>query len=69
MKALIILILLETIVMSPASSQQPPPFYENKSDLLIYLDDGGKAGRIPEGWDGHASERIVDVLRQGIVRR
>jgi len=33
------------------------------------LDDGGKAGRIPEGWDGHASERIVDVLRQGIVRR
>ena len=33
------------------------------------LDDGGKAGRIPKGWDGHASERIVEVLKQGIVRR
>lgn len=33
------------------------------------LDSGGKAGRIPDGWDGHASDRLVDVLRQGVVRR
>lgn len=33
------------------------------------LDGHSKAGRVPEGWDGRASERIVDVLKQGIVRR
>jgi UDP-N-acetylglucosamine 2-epimerase (non-hydrolysing) len=27
------------------------------------LRDGGKAGRIPELWDGHASQRIATVLR------
>jgi len=26
------------------------------------LDGGGKPGRIPEGWDGKAAERIVEVL-------
>ena len=26
------------------------------------LDGGGKTGRIPEGWDGKAAERIVGVL-------
>ncbi len=33
------------------------------------LTNGGKAGRIPELWDGRASERLVDILRAGIVRR
>ena len=33
------------------------------------LEHGGKAGRIPELWDGKASDRLVDVLRNGIVRR
>jgi UDP-N-acetylglucosamine 2-epimerase (non-hydrolysing) len=28
------------------------------------LHSGGKAGRIPDLWDGRASERIVDILRQ-----
>ena len=28
------------------------------------LRDGGKAGRIPEFWDGRAAERIVTVLRE-----
>ena len=27
------------------------------------LRTGGKAGRIPELWDGHASQRIAEVLR------
>ena len=27
------------------------------------LESGGKAGRIPELWDGHAGDRIADVLR------
>ena len=26
----------------------------------------GKTGRVPELWDGHAAERIVEILRQGI---
>lgn len=26
------------------------------------LDHGGKAGRVPERWDGHAAERIADDL-------
>ena len=25
---------------------------------------GGVTGRLPEGWDGHAAERIADVLAQ-----
>jgi len=33
------------------------------------LRDGGKAGRIPEFWDGRASERIVSVLRQWLQSR
>ena len=33
------------------------------------LRDGGKTGRVPEYWDGRASERIVDVLRQWLQRR
>jgi len=33
------------------------------------LDEGGKAGRIPDLWDGHASDRLVDILREGIIRR
>ena len=26
------------------------------------LRDGGKSGRVPERWDGHAAERIVEIL-------
>jgi UDP-N-acetylglucosamine 2-epimerase (non-hydrolysing) len=32
------------------------------------LRHGGKAGRIPELWDGHASQRIVSVLREWFDR-
>ena len=34
------------------------------------LDEGGKSGAIPELWDGHSAQRLVEVLRQhGISRR
>ena len=26
------------------------------------LDNGGKAGRIPELWDGNTAERIADII-------
>lgn len=32
------------------------------------LATGGKKGRVPQLWDGHASERIVEVLLQGLRR-
>jgi UDP-N-acetylglucosamine 2-epimerase (non-hydrolysing) len=31
-------------------------------DVPALLAAGGLAGQIPPGWDGHAAERIVDVL-------
>jgi UDP-N-acetylglucosamine 2-epimerase (non-hydrolysing) len=38
----------------------------NRSHALECVDEilrtGGKRGRIPELWDGHAAERIVDEL-------
>ena len=33
------------------------------------LDGKGKAGRIPPLWDGHAAERIVDILLKQVPRR
>jgi UDP-N-acetylglucosamine 2-epimerase (non-hydrolysing) len=38
-----------------------------KSATENILDNGGKSGRIPEYWDGHAAERIVAVLDQWLV--
>ena len=35
----------------------------------LILDDRGKKGAVPELWDGHSAERLVDVLRQGIQPR
>lgn len=39
----------------------------DRARILGALDDtlatGGKAGRIPELWDGHAGDRIADILR------
>ena len=32
------------------------------------LDNGGKAGRVPDLWDGHASERIAGSLRRWLDR-
>jgi UDP-N-acetylglucosamine 2-epimerase (non-hydrolysing) len=32
------------------------------------LRQGGKAGRIPELWDGYTSQRIVTVLREWLHR-
>jgi UDP-N-acetylglucosamine 2-epimerase (non-hydrolysing) len=32
------------------------------------LRDGGKAGRIPELWDGHAAQRIVTILSEWLDR-
>jgi UDP-N-acetylglucosamine 2-epimerase (non-hydrolysing) len=31
-------------------------------EILNILDGGGKKGRVPELWDGHAGERIADAL-------
>jgi UDP-N-acetylglucosamine 2-epimerase (non-hydrolysing) len=28
------------------------------------LDSGGKRGRVPELWDGHAAERIATIVVQ-----
>ena len=33
---------------------------------LEVLDNGGKAGRIPEMWDGKTAERIADVIEKVI---
>jgi UDP-N-acetylglucosamine 2-epimerase (non-hydrolysing) len=33
------------------------------AEALNIADGRGKRGRIPEGWDGHAAERIVQVFR------
>jgi UDP-N-acetylglucosamine 2-epimerase (non-hydrolysing) len=33
---------------------------------LEVLDNGGKAGRIPEMWDGKTAERIADVIERVI---
>jgi len=33
------------------------------AEALNIADGKGKMGRIPEGWDGHAAERIVQVFR------
>jgi len=35
------------------------------AEALAILDSGGKAGCVPELWDGHAAEWIVEVLRKG----
>jgi len=28
------------------------------------LTNGGKTGQIPEAWDGHAADRIVNILHR-----
>ena len=35
-----------------------------RAEVRKVLEGGGKRGRIPEGWDGRAAQRIVDVLEQ-----
>ena len=34
------------------------------TEALAILDGGGKAGRVPELWDGQAAQRIAAVLRR-----
>jgi UDP-N-acetylglucosamine 2-epimerase (non-hydrolysing) len=41
------------------AGQDPEKILEILQDVLR---TGGKAGRIPEYWDGHASDRIADVI-------
>ena len=45
---------------------------QNPARILAVTDDilrtGGKAGRVPELWDGHASARIAAVLRDWLNR-
>jgi UDP-N-acetylglucosamine 2-epimerase (non-hydrolysing) len=33
------------------------------------LDNGGKAGRIPDLWDGHTAERIADIIENTVQQR
>ena len=40
--------------------QDPQRILESVNDLL---QTGGKAGRVPEFWDGNAASRIASVLR------
>ena len=35
------------------------------AEALAILDGRGKAGQVPELWDGQAAERVVAVLRRG----
>ena len=37
-----------------------------RREIRTVLDGTGKAGRIPERWDGRAAERIVDVLERDL---
>jgi len=39
------------------------------TEALAILDGKGKAGRVPELWDGQAAERIVSVLVEVGVQR
>jgi len=36
-------------------------------ETQMVLETGGKAGRVPELWDGHAAERIVQVLQEQLT--
>ncbi len=40
------------------------------AQILAGVDDilstGGKSGRVPEYWDGHAAERIIAILDQWV---
>jgi UDP-N-acetylglucosamine 2-epimerase (non-hydrolysing) len=43
----------------------------NSTDIILdaandILDNGGKAGRIPDLWDGHTAERIADIIEDTI---
>jgi UDP-N-acetylglucosamine 2-epimerase (non-hydrolysing) len=43
----------------------------NSTDVILdaandILDNGGKAGRIPDLWDGHTAERIADIIEDTI---
>ncbi len=43
----------------------------NSTDAILasandILDNGGKAGRIPELWDGHTAQRIADIIEDTI---
>jgi UDP-N-acetylglucosamine 2-epimerase (non-hydrolysing) len=37
-----------------------------RAEVRKILDGGGKTGRTPEGWDGRAAARIVDVLERDL---
>ncbi len=39
-----------------------------RSEASAILDGGGKAGRVPELWDGHTAERIVDAVDGFLAR-
>ncbi|OQA94128.1 MAG: UDP-N-acetylglucosamine 2-epimerase [Chloroflexi bacterium ADurb.Bin222] len=36
-------------------------------ETRMVLETGGKAGRTPELWDGHAAERIVQILQEQLT--
>ena len=43
----------------------------NPTELLAHvnaLSNGRRQGRTPDGWDGHAAERIVDALEKRRVQ-
>ncbi|MBM4341951.1 MAG: UDP-N-acetylglucosamine 2-epimerase (non-hydrolyzing) [Deltaproteobacteria bacterium] len=60
-----------------ANTERPVTLTEGTNTLLgtdparlapavaAVLEGRGKAGRIPEGWDGHAAERIADAIAAG----
>jgi len=39
------------------------------TEASVILDGKGKAGRVPELWDGQAAKRPAAVLRQELFRR
>ncbi|MCC6754583.1 MAG: UDP-N-acetylglucosamine 2-epimerase (non-hydrolyzing) [Saprospiraceae bacterium] len=48
------------VLIDSLSAQQLEPHF------IDILEGRGKGGEIPEGWDGHAAERIAAVLHQAV---
>jgi hypothetical protein len=51
---------------SPQHLRSSAPVLFGSSAPLAILDGKGKAGRVPELWDGRAAEGVMAVLRKWV---